>query len=160
MKRILLILCGLLAFSAYSQVTVSEEDFNKLPKEVQQQLRPDSTNVVIEKLEETSKAVSIGREIGTAVNETLTAVSDNVIKVAESNIGQTAIGIAMWKLLWKDVLGIVAGAVLFGFSMYFGMRAIKKPAKDDDDDDVMARRIISGIAMAVLFIASMCCAFG
>lgn len=158
MKRILLILCGLLAFSAYSQVTLSEEDFKKLPKEVQQQIRPDST--VIEKLEETSKAVSIGREIGTAVNETLTAVSDNVIRVAESNVGQTAIGIAMWKLLWKDILGIVAGTVLFGFSMYFGMRAIKKPAEDDNEDDVEVRRIISGIAMAVLFISSMCCAFG
>lgn len=156
MKKLLLILFGLLAFSAYSQVTLSEEDFKKLPKEVQQQIRPDSTNVVIKKLEETSKAVSIGREIGTAVNETLTAVSDNVIKIAESDVGKTAVGIAVWKLMWKDIVGIIVGLILLGFSIYFIIQAKKKLSTDSED----AGGYVSVIAAVVLFAASITCIFG
>ena len=154
MRKLLLILLSLIAFTAYSQVTISEEDFNNLPKEIQSKIRPDST--IIEKLEETSKAASIGREIGTAVNETLTAVSDNVIKVAESNVGKTAIGIAMWKLLWKDIVGILAGVTLFGFFVYFGIRATKELAGDGDSVGGWMSMIIA----AALFIASMCSIFG
>ena len=154
MRKLLFILLSLIAFTAYSQVTISEEDFNNLPKEIQSKIRPDST--IIEKLEETSKAASIGREIGTAVNETLTAVSDNVIKVAESNVGKTAIGIAIWKLLGRDVLGIVVGTVLFGFSMYFAIACKRKLAEDENS----ASGWVSLIIAVVLFIASMICGFG
>ena len=154
MKKLLFLLFGLIAFSAYSQVTITEEEFAKLPTTVQQQLRPDS-------IVNTS---SIGKEIGTAINETLTTVSDNVIKVAESEVGQTAIGIAMWKLLWKDVTGIVVGIILIVVSIVFGHRATKRPSKEelenDDEDEICTRHVISAILAVAFFIASMCCIFG
>lgn len=156
MRKLLLILFGLLAFSAYSQVTVSQEDFDKLPEKYQRQLLPDTTNVVVEKLEETSKAASIGREIGTAVNETLTAVSDNVIKVSESNVGKTAIAIAVWKLLWKDLLGIIVGLTLLGFSIYFAIQGKNRFSNDDAD----AGAVVSVVSAAILFIGSIVCLFG
>lgn len=160
MRKLLFFLFGLFAFTAFSQVTISEEEFQKLPESVQQQIRPEGE--VVQKMKETSKAVSIGKEIGTAVNETLTAVSDNVIKVADSDVGKTAISIAVWKLLYKDILGIVTGVILFGFSMFFVVRATKKPDKDEDTDDesFTVRRVISGIAAAVLFTSSMIACFG
>lgn len=156
MRKLLFILFGLIAFSAYSQVTISEEDFNKLPAEYRRMLIQDTTNVVMEKLEETSKAASIGKEIGTAVNETLTAVSDNVIKIAESDVGKTAVGVAVWKLLWKDIVGIVVGLILLGFSIYFAIQAKKKLSANLDDGG----GIVSIVAATVLFGASMCCIFG
>lgn len=156
MRKLLFILFGLLAFNAYSQVTVSQEDFDKLPAEYRRMLAPDTTNVVMEKLEETSKAASIGKEIGTAVNETLTAVSDNVIKIAESDVGKTAVGIAVWKLMWKDIIGIIVGLILLGFSVYFAMQAKKKLSADVDDGG----GYVSVVAAIVFFITSICCIFG
>lgn len=156
MRKLLFILFGLLAFSAYSQVTISQEDFDKLPEEIQQQISKADTANVVQKLEETSKAVSIGKEIGTAVNETLTSVGDNVIKIAESNVGQTAIGIAAWKLLWKDIVGIVVGLILLGFCIYFALQAKRKLSANLGDGG----GIVSIAVAAVFFIASMCCIFG
>lgn len=158
MRKLLFFLFGLFAFTAFSQVTISEEEFQKLPESVQQQIRPEGE--VIRKMKETSKAVGIGKEIGTAVNETLEAVSDNVIKIADSNVGKTAVSIAVWKLLWKDVVGIIAGVILFGFSMFFGIRATKRFTKDEDPEESALQRVMSGIIAAVLFISSMACCFG
>lgn len=156
MRKLLFILFGLLAFNAYSQVTVSQEDFDKLPEEIQQQISKADTTNVVQKLEETSKAVSIGKEIGTAVNETLTSVGDNVIKIAESGVGQTAIGIAAWKLLWKDVVGIIVGLILLGFCIYFALQAKRKLSANSSDGG----GIVSIAVAAVFFMASMCCIFG
>lgn len=156
MRKLLLILFGLLTLSAYSQVTVSQEDFDKLPAEYQRMLVPDTTNVVMEKLEETSKAASIGKEIGTAVNETLTAVSDNVIKVAESDVGRTAIGVAVWKLLWKDVVGILVGIIFLSFSIYFMIQSKNRISNDESNSSGWVSLIIA----CVLLIVSMICLFG
>lgn len=156
MRKLLLILFGLLTLSAYSQVTVSQEDLDKLPAEYQRMLVPDTTNVVMEKLEETSKAASIGKEIGTAVNETLTAVSDNVIKVAESDVGRTAIGVAVWKLLWKDVVGILVGIIFLSFSIYFMIQSKNRISNDESNSSGWVSLIIA----CVLLIVSMICLFG
>lgn len=47
------------------------------------------------------------KEIGVAVNETLKAVEDLAIRIPESNLGQTAITIVVWKLLYKEIAGVV-----------------------------------------------------
>lgn len=41
--------------------------------------------------------LNLGKEIGVAVNETLKAVEDSAIRIADSNLGQTAITIVVWK---------------------------------------------------------------
>lgn len=156
MRKLLFILFSLLAFNIYSQVTISEEEFNRLPKEVQTQLRPDTVDVVIEKLEKTSKAVGIGKEIGTAVNETLTAVSDNVIKIADSRAGRIAIGITIWKLLGKDIIGVFIGIILLGFCIYFIFQAKKKLSDDGEDGG----GFVAVAAAIIFFITSMLCMFG
>lgn len=156
MKKLLFLLFGLIVFNVYSQVTITEEEFNKLPKEVQTQLRPDSVDVVIEKLEKTSKAVSIGKEIGTAVNETLNAVSDNVIKIADSRAGRIAIGITIWKLVGKDIAGLVVGLILLGFCIYFIFQAKKKLSADGEDGG----GFVAVVASIIFFGASMICIFG
>lgn len=163
MKRLILFLIGIISlFSVQGQVTISEEEFNNLPESIQQQIRPNTTDVVIEKLGKTSKAVSIGKEIGTAVNETLTAVSDNVIRVAESKVGKTAIGIAMWKLLWKDIAGLSVGIILLGLSVFFAIRGTKESTKteDCDEDFKVYKLIVCIIIAAVFFVSSMACMFG
>lgn len=55
---------------------------------------------------------SIGTEIGIAVNETFKAISDNTIKLAESNLGKSAIFMLSWKILYKDIIGLIVGFFL------------------------------------------------
>lgn len=68
--------------------------------------------------EEVSEYANLGKEIGVAVNETLKAVEDSAIRIAESNLGQTAITIVVWKLLYKEIAGIVVGTILLGISVF------------------------------------------
>ena len=46
------------------------------------------------------------------------AVEDSAIRIAESNLGQTAITIVVWKLLYKEIAGIVVGTILLGISVF------------------------------------------
>lgn len=159
MRLITFLLLCLITLGASSQVTLSQEEFDKLPKEIQLQIQSNEESS--KTIEETSEATGIGTEIGIAVSSTLEAVKGSVLEVADSNLGKVTIGIALWKLLWKDIAGLIIGLVLFGFSMYFGVKAIKKyDDTDESEEDVAARRVISGIIAIVLFIASMACAFG
>lgn len=64
-------------------VTISEDCFKNLPEETQKYVRE---NAVV-----SDDDSSIGTEIGIAVNETFKAISDNTIKLAESNLGKSAI---------------------------------------------------------------------
>lgn len=67
-------------------VTISEDCFKNLPEETQKYVRE---NAVVSDDNDDS---SIGTEIGIAVNETFKAISDNTIKLAESNLGNPVQG--------------------------------------------------------------------
>lgn len=89
-----------------------------------------------------------------AVNETLKAVEDSAIRIADSNLGQTAITIVVWKLLYKEIAGVVIGILLLGISLFLLITGRGKLSKDD------AGGWISVVGGAVFFISSMICVFG
>lgn len=64
-----------------------------------------------------------------AVNETLKAVEDSAIRIADSNLGQTAITIVVWKLLYKEIAGII----LLGISLFMLLTGRGKLSKNDED---------------------------
>lgn len=108
------------------------------------------------KIKEVSEYASLGKEIGVAVNETLKAVEDSAIRISESNLGQTAITIVVWKLLYKEIAGVVIGILLLGISLFLLITGRGKLSKDDED----AGGWISVVGGAVFFISSMICVFG
>lgn len=97
---------------SYAQVNLSKEQLRTLPDSVRLAIQKASElpNEVL-KAKELSKSASIGREIGEAVNGTLVAIEGSAMRIADSNLGRTAI--AVWKLLWRDVAGILLGIVIF-----------------------------------------------
>lgn len=110
MKKFLVIMLAMLWMSvaAFSQITISQEDYDKLPNETRTQIEKITTEKAIKgEIKEVSEYANLGKEIGVAVNETLKAVEDSAIRIAESNLGQTAITIVVWKLLYKEIAGIV-----------------------------------------------------
>ena len=158
MKKFLVFMLAMLWMSvaAFSQITISQEDYDKLPGETRTQIEKITTEKAIKgEIKEVSEYASLGKEIGVAVNETLKAVEDSAIRISESNLGQTAITIVVWKLLYKEIAGVI-GILLLGISLFLLITGRGKLSKDDED----AGGWISVVGGAVFFISSMICVFG
>ena len=141
-----------MSVAAFSQI--SQEDYDKLPSDTRTQIEKITTEKAIKgEIKEVSEYANLGKEIGVAVNETLKAVEDSAIRIAESNLGQTAITIVVWKLLYKEIAGIVVGTILLGISVFMLLTGRGKLSKNDEGR-------ISVVGGAVFFISSMICIFG
>lgn len=150
MKKFLAMLW--MSVAAFSQITISQEDYDKLPSDTRTQIEKITTEKAIKgEIKEVSEYASLGKEIGVAVNETLKAVEDSAIRISESNLGQTAITIVVWKLLYKEIAGVVIGILLLGISLFLLITGRGKLSKDDED----AGGWISVVGGAVFFISSM-----
>lgn len=144
-----------MSVASFSQIT--QEDYDRLPGETRTQIEKITTEKAIKgEIKEISEYASLGKEIGVAVNETLKAVEDSAIRISESNLGQTAIIIVVWKLLYKEIAGVVIGILLLGISLFLLITGRGKLSKDDKD----AGGWISVVGGAVFFISSIICVFG
>lgn len=83
MKKFLVIMLAMLWMSvaAFSQITISQEDYDKLPSDTRTQIEKITTEKAIKgEIKEVSEYANLGKEIGVAVNETLKAVEDSAIR--------------------------------------------------------------------------------
>jgi hypothetical protein len=69
------------------------------------------TNQVIEEVSTYSKIAGIGKEIGIAVKDGLTAVVDVADKFGGTNVGKFTMTMIAWKIIGKDIFRIVIGLV-------------------------------------------------
>lgn len=146
-----------MSVAAFSQITISQEDYDKLPNETRAQIEKITIeNAIKGEIKEVSEYANLGKEIGIAVNETLKAVEDSAIRIAESNLGQTAITIVVWKLLYKEIAGIVIGIILLVISVFMLLTGRGKLSKNGGD----AGGWVSMVGGVILFISSMICIFG
>lgn len=53
------------------------------------------------------------------------------IPPSDSNLGQTAITIVVWKLLYKEIAGVVIGIILLGISLFMLLTGRGKLSKND-----------------------------
>lgn len=137
MKKFLVIMLATLWMSvaAFSQITISQEDYDKLPSDTRTQIEKITTEKAIKgEIKEVSEYANLGKEIGVAVNETLKAVEDSAIRIA----------------------GVVIGIILLGISLFMLLTGRGKLSKNDED----AGGWISVVGGAVFFISSMICIFG
>lgn len=151
---------------AYADKTISDEDYNKLPQDVRSEIE---TKQNVQKLGEYA---GLGKEIGTAVNESLKAIESSVVRVSNTDLGKTAIFIVCWKLLYKDFIGIFVGCILITIWTYMlikGSRVFNIYNKEDreevmpfenlTDDGQCGVVLVYAFSLIVLFIASLCCIF-
>lgn len=137
----------MLAISSFCQVTLTQEEYDRLPEDVKKEL---STSKEMKKY---SDYASWGKEIGVAVNETLKAVEKSSISISKTEIGQSAIFILKWKFLYKDFIQIIIGSVLLiiciGLLIYITRR---KKSENSIDEAQLAYAIVASF---VTFVASM-----
>lgn len=157
-------ICLLSMMYLFAFAQISKSDYDKLPQEVKDQisqsLSPESQ--AEQKLKETSTYVSIGHEIGLAVNETLSALKETVVDVSETRIGKTAIAIVVWKLLGKDFVDIFIGIVLLIISIIFAFKFIQYikafASKSDLSEEREAALFFGAVIAAVIFLVLFICA--
>lgn len=146
-------------------VTISKDCLKGLSTETREYIMDNSVEGNISSEEVDSEETSIGTEIGIAVNETFKAISDNTIKLAESNLGKSAIFILCWKILYKDIIGLIVGFFLLITVAVIIVKVLNQIKDVEEKNDgcftetSIARVIIGCIASIILFIASMCCIF-
>lgn len=137
----------MLAISSFCQVTLTQEEYDKLPEDVKKEL---STSKEMKKY---SDYASLGKEIGVAVNETLKAVEESSIRISKTEIGQSAIFILKWKFLYKDFIQIIIGSILLviciGLLIYIIRR---RKSENSTDEEQLAYAVV---ASGVTFITSM-----
>ena len=159
MKRLIFILMAMIcSVGMFAEtVTISEDCFKSLPEETQKYVRE---NAVVG-----DDGSSIGTEIGIAVDKTFQAISENTIKLAETDLGKSAIFMVSWKILYKDIIGLIIGLFLLitiAVIMVKVLNQIKETEEKNNGDftATSAVRVAIGcITSTILFIASMCCIF-
>lgn len=57
--------------------------------------------------------VGLGKEVGEAINSSLAAVTEQTSKFAETKVGTLTIALVVWRVMGRDVVGIVLGSLLF-----------------------------------------------
>lgn len=114
MKK-LFILLGMLFISAVTfaqSVTLSQEDLAKLDPNAKAQIVAIQTEKQIDgTLQTTGKWVGLGKEIGTAMNESLTAITTTASNFAETKLGKFTMFLVAWKVIGTDFLQLVIGIV-------------------------------------------------
>lgn len=147
-----------------AQVTLSQAQLDSLPEPVRLAVQASvAKEEAKQKVEAVSEYVGLGREIGEAVNGALGAVEDHVLSIASSDLGQTAIFIVCWKLLWKDIVGIIVGLILLIIMcvwLWHSLRFMKSEEFEKwGSDGQCGYLVVCGISWAILFLASMLCIF-
>ena len=122
MKKLIILLTLIMTFTLNVN---GENNQNQKPKQIVvnvDDLTPDqlakvnTRNKVEEvtgQLETYSKYAGMGKEVGTAVSEGLTAVKDVTLEFADSNVGKLTMGLIVWKVIGDDVKGFVFGIPLW-----------------------------------------------
>ena len=113
MKKILVLFVSMVMISlaAMSQtITLSPEDLQKLDPSVKAQI--DQLQVEKEitgTLKTAGKWAGIGKEIGTAMNESLTAITTTASNFAETKLGKFTMVLVAWKVIGTDFLQLCIG---------------------------------------------------
>ena len=130
MKKLLsfmLFVC--LSANIFAQKTLTKEQYDALPLEVKQQIELTSSH----------PSISLGKEIGIAVNESLTAIEQSALRIADSKIGSVATFLVIWKFCAANVLGVVFAIIViifgsWGYSQFWKKHVTKNNGLQSDGD--------------------------
>lgn len=96
-----------------SQVGTYTLDVNQLSPQARAEIENQmKTTEMVKKIEQYGKWAGVGKEVGIAINEGLTAVVDVADKFGKTNVGQITIGLIVWKVIGKDIVRLIIGLII------------------------------------------------
>ena len=121
MKKLIFALIMLFSFSivAVGQTTLTQEEINQLPIEMQNKIKEVKTKDEVEKqIEDVGKWANLGKEVGVAVNESLSAVTKTATDFSHTGLGKLTIALVVYKVIGRDILHYFIGFVFLVFSIF------------------------------------------
>ena len=91
-----------------AQKTLTREQYDALPLDVKQQIEMTSN----------CPSMGWGKEIGIAVNESLTAIEQSALRISDSKIGKVAMFLVIWKFCIIYVLKIIFSIIVVCFGIW------------------------------------------
>jgi len=118
----------LLVFScapAHAQTSsVISIDTAGMPANVKEAIKQKmQADAVTQKIETVGKWAGMGREIGVAAKEGLTAVKDFAVDVSDTNVGRTVLFLIVWKVAGIDFVRIFVAILLMTVSIWLISRS-------------------------------------
>lgn len=116
MKHLITLLFLLTSLSLFAQVQ-SEKitvNVNDLPPDLLQELKQkQQSQAITTDLKQYNEWAGVGKEIGIAVKEGLTAVKDVAVDFSKTEVGTFTMVLIAWKVVGKDALGLFTGVLVF-----------------------------------------------
>jgi len=132
MKKLGIIMIVL--FSVF-MVNAQQVDISTLSPELQNQITQEKKkNDITADIKTYSEWAGMGKEIGVAVKDGLSALTDEVGKISETNVGKLTMVLIAWKVIGDDLRSLVFGPILFIFitliylylrKKWYGIKKIK-----------------------------------
>jgi hypothetical protein len=120
----------LLSLVTYSQTSLSQEELNKLPIDVQNQIKSVKTITETDtQVENIGKWVGLGKEVGYAFDGALTAITKTASDFSETKLGKITMFLVIYKVIGEDIIQIAFGfiwIILVIFISYFVHRNYAK----------------------------------
>jgi len=136
MKKFLLVLSMvMIVFITNAQKRTSKVDISSLSPELQAQIQKEQENITITKeIKQYGEWAGMGKEIGVAVKEGLSALTSEVEKVSKTDVGKLTMFIIAWKVIGDDAKALIFGPILMIFitliylylrKKWYGIKKIK-----------------------------------
>jgi len=106
------------------KIVVNVDDLT--PEQLQKIKETERLKTMNEKIETYGKWVGVGNEVGVAIKEGLSAVSDVAIKFSDSNVGKFTMVLIAWKVVGKDIVRILLGIIFIIFSVFFTIKSFNR----------------------------------
>ena len=114
MKYILLLLTLTFALAiSNAQTKEVSLDISKLSPELLKEVeKQQATKAITEDLQQYGEWAGMGQEIGIAIKGGLSAITDEVAKVADTKVGKLTMFIIAWKVIGDDVKNLIIGPLM------------------------------------------------
>jgi len=135
------LLCGLAFGQADETVTIKKSDLTK------DQLDKVAAAQLQEKIDRYGKWVGSGHEIGVAVNESLSAITNNAQTFSQTTPGKLTMFLVVYKVIGRDILGLLVSAVMLIVGLPFWIWSYRKYVPQnhitDEYDDVVEGKTVT-----------------
>ena len=123
MKKLLTLMLLFMSLVTFSQTELSQDEFKKLPIDVQNKInsvkKDSETNTQIETV---GKWIGLGKEVGYAFDGALTAITTTATKFSETKLGKLTMYLVIYKVIGRDIIRLVFGILwiilVFTVSIY------------------------------------------
>jgi hypothetical protein len=114
-KRLLLLSALAVSVAAQQQ----QQETVTVPKSMlnQQQLADLEREQTKQKIQDYGEWVGVGKEIGVAVDSSLSAISNRANEFANTKVGTVTMWVVVWKVLGRDIVGYIFGFGLLGIGI-------------------------------------------